>query len=57
MIETEVSVGCGRAERFGRVEYSLISSSGQGGNALMLGAEGLMGVTGREWCVYHVNTV
>lgn len=19
--------------------------------------EGLMGVTGREWCVYHVNTI
>ncbi len=23
----------------------------------MAGVDGLMGVTGREWCVYHVNTL
>lgn len=57
MIETEVSAGFGSAERLGTVAYSLISSSGQGGYALILEADGFMGVTGRAWCVYHVNTV
>lgn len=56
MMDTDVSVGCGSAERLGSVGYSLISRSGQGGKALMEGAEGLMGVAGIEWCVYHVNT-
>lgn len=56
MIDTEVSAGCGRAERFGRVGYSTISSAGKGGKALMEEDDGFMGVTGREWCVYHVNT-
>jgi hypothetical protein len=49
MMLTDVSVGCGRAERFGMVGYSWISRAGKGGNAFMLGALGLMGVTGREW--------
>ena len=48
MIDTDVSVGWGRAERLGSVGYSLISRSGQGGKALMEGAEGLMGVAGIE---------
>ena len=27
-----------------------------GGRAVMVGEDGFMGVTGREWCVYQVNT-
>lgn len=56
-METDVSVGWGNAERLGRVVYSLISRSGQGGKALIVGAEGLMGVAGMEWWVYQVNTI
>lgn len=57
MIDTEVWVGSGRAVRFGKVAYSLISFSGHGGYALMVEEEGLMGVTVSLWCVYQVNTV
>lgn len=56
IMDTDVSVGCGSAERLGKVGYSLISRSGHGGYALMVGAEGLMGVAGMEWWVYQVNT-
>ena len=48
MMETDVSVGWGNAERLGSVGYSLISRSGQGGKALIEEAEGLMGVAGIE---------
>lgn len=57
MMLTDVLVGCGSAERFGKVAYSWISRAGKGGKALMLGAPGLMGVTGRAWWVYQVKTV
>jgi len=57
IIETEVWVGCGRAERLGSVGYSVRSRAGQGGKAFMCGEEGLMGVTGREWWVYQVKTI
>lgn len=29
----------------------------EGGKAVIVGEEGFMGVTGREWWVYQVNTV
>ena len=48
MMLTDVSVGCGSAERFGIVGYSLISKSGNRGKAFIVGALGLTGVTGRE---------
>jgi hypothetical protein len=54
MMDTEVLVGFGRAERLGRVEYSL-GVDEDGGNAVMVGA-GLIGMAGILWCVYHTNT-
>lgn len=49
IIETPVSLGLGRAERDGRVGYSVRPT-------LMAGEEGLMGVAGRPRAVYHAKT-
>jgi hypothetical protein len=49
MIDTDVCLGSGRAERDGRVACEVPES-------VMVGVVGLMGVTGREWVVYQTNT-
>lgn len=61
IIDTEVVVGDGSAESDGSVAY-VCRSCGKGvegvggGRAVMVAEEGLMGVTGRVWWVYQVNT-
>lgn len=49
MIDTPVSVGCGRAEIEGTVEYSVEP-------ILIAGEEGLIGVAGRLWSLYQAKT-
>jgi hypothetical protein len=62
MMLTLVVAGDGRAESEGRVGY-VWRSRGKGvegvggGRAAMEDEEGFMGVTGREWWVYQVNTI
>lgn len=56
MIETPVEGGSGSCDREGRVLYVWMSKAGHGGYAFMVVEVGLIGVTGRVWCVYHVKT-
>jgi len=49
MIEIPVSVGCGRREMDVRAGYSVAPTE-------IVAEEGLMGVAGREWFMYHANT-
>lgn len=49
MMLTDVRVGSGSAETEEMVGYVSMVRLGHGGKALMAGAVGLTGVTGREW--------
>lgn len=57
MMDTEVSLGSGRAERDLTVGISegLPAASGSEGTA-MVGAAGLMGMAWMSWCRYQAKT-
>jgi len=47
-MEIPVSVGCGRREIDARAGYSVEPTE-------IVAEDGLMGVAGREWFMYHAN--
>lgn len=62
MIETEVSVGLGRADKFGSVLKDVVSWEEnwlflEGAKAVMLVADGLMGITSRSCSRYQTKTI